>query len=205
MFDSQKTESHLWEAFIAGDKEAYADLYRIFHPRLFNYGHKFTLDTEQVEDCIQEIFIHFWMNRNKLSDVNTLRSYLYVSFRYRLLKALQKVDKRMNAFFEEGKYDFELEVSIEQVLIDKEQLYEQHINLNKAVKKLTERQKEAIFFLFYENLSYKEVAHILTISTKATYKLVARALGDLRHIYKQTTVFLISLTAIPFSILVAAF
>jgi RNA polymerase sigma factor (sigma-70 family) len=96
-------------------------------------------------------------------------------------------------------------VSIEQVLIDKEQLYEVHINLNKAVKKLTERQKEAIFFLFYENLSYEEVAHILTISTKATYKLVARALGDLRSIYKQTTVFLLSLTAIPVSILVSAF
>lgn len=189
MLYSRKTEFFLWEAFMAGDKEAYADLYRIFHPRLFNYGHKFTLETEQVEDCIQEIFIHFWMNRNKLTEVQALRSYLYVSFRHLLLKMLQRTDKPMNAFFEEGQYDFELEISIEQVLIDKEQLYEEHINLNKAVEKLTERQKEAIFFLFYENLSYEEIANILTISKKATYKLVARALGDLRHIYKQATVF----------------
>ena len=191
MFDSQKTESHLWESFIVGDKEAYADLYRIFHPRLFNYGHKFTSDTGLIEDCIQEIFIQFWMNRSKLSDVHDLRSYLYVSFRHRLLKAVQqRVNKHINIFPEEDQYIFTVEVSIEQVLIDKEQLYEQHINLNKALEKLTGRQKEAIFFLFYENLSYEEVSRILAISKKATYKLVARALGDLRSIYEQRTVFL---------------
>ncbi len=178
MLDILKTESSLWEALIAGDKEAYADLYRIYHPRLFNYGHKFTSDTELIEDCIQEIFIQFWMNRSKLSGVLGLRSYLYVSFRHRLLKALQQLNTHVNTFPEEDQYNFTVEVSIEQVLINKEQLYEQHINLNKALEKLTGRQKEAIFFLFYENLSYEEVSHILSISKKATYKLVARAMGE---------------------------
>jgi RNA polymerase sigma factor (sigma-70 family) len=193
MLDILKTETSLWEAFIAGDKEAYADLYRIYHPRLFNYGHKFTSDTELIEDCIQEIFIQFWMNSNKLSGVQDLHSYLYVSFRRRLLKALQRLNKHINIFFEEDQYNFTVDVSIEQVLIGKEQLFEQHIDLNEALKKLTGRQKEAIFLFFYENLSNEEVSRILSISKKATYKLVARALGELRSIYERSTVFLLSL------------
>ncbi len=185
MFDSQNTEISLREGFVAGDKEAYAALYRIYHPLLFNYGHKFTPNTSLVEDSIQEIFIHFWINRNKLAGVLSFKSYLFVSFRYRLLKELQKVDKNAYVFLEEEEYVFALDVSIDQVLIDKEQLYEQHIDLKNALERLTGRQKEAIYFLFYENLSYEEVATILTISKKVTYKLVARALDNLRALYKQ--------------------
>ncbi|MFN2440320.1 MAG: RNA polymerase sigma factor, partial [Chitinophagaceae bacterium] len=179
--------------------------YRIFHPRLFNYGHKFTSDTELIEDCIQEIFIQFWINKSKLAGVQGLHSYIYVSFRHRLLKALRRLNKHFNTFFEEDQYNFTVDVSIEQVLIGKEQLFEQHIDLNKALKKLTRRQKEAIFFLFYENLSYEEVSRILSISKKATYKLVARALGELRSIYERSTVFLLSLTVIFISLLASVF
>ncbi len=188
MQHNQESELALWEAFVSGKRAAYADLYRVYHPRLYNYGHKFTADTELVEDCIQELFIHFWMNRNKLSGRHISRSYLFVSFRRRLLKTLQQVNRHSAAFFSEEYFDFAIEASIDQVMINKESLYERHINLKKALEKLTARQKEAIFCMFYENMSYGEIALLLHISKKATYKLIARALAELRVVYKQNAV-----------------
>jgi len=188
MQDNQETEPALWQSFISGKREAYADLYRIYHPRLYNYGRKFTADTIVVEDCIQELFIHFWMNRNKLSGRHISRSYLFVSFRRLFLKTLQQVNRHSAAFFSEEYFDFAIEASIDQVMINKESLYERHINLKKALEKLTARQKEAIFCMFYENMSYGEIALLLHISKKATYKLIARALAELRVVYKQNAV-----------------
>src|SRR5687768_7162727 len=151
MLQDHYNETALWEAFILGDKEAYSTLYRTYHPRLYNYGHKFTANTGLVEDCIQEILIQFWINRSKLDTVHNLRSYLFVSYRRCLMKVLQAHEKARTGL-DAGDYDFVFEASVDQVLINRERLYEQKVHLNKAVDRLTGRQREAVFFMFYENL-----------------------------------------------------
>jgi RNA polymerase sigma factor (sigma-70 family) len=70
-------------------------------------------------------------------------------------------------------------------MISAERLYEQQINLKSALETLTARQKEAIYFKYYENLSYRQIAAVLNITTKATYKLVSRAISELRSVYQQ--------------------
>lgn len=173
----------LWQSFIEGDKDAYSLLYRQYHPRLYNYGRKFTSDLVLIEDNIQDIFVKFWIGKEKLHKIESFHSYLFVSFRHALVKSIQQQEAERSKIINEENISFNLEISIDQVIIDREQLSEQHLLLTNALKNLSERQKEAIFFLFYENLSYKEVAEILNISTKATYKLVARALSELRSNY----------------------
>ncbi len=173
----------VWQSFIEGDKDAYSFLYRQYHPRLYNYGRKFTSDLVLIEDNIQDLFVKFWIGKENLRKIESFHSYLFVSFRHALVKSIQQQEAERRIIINEENISFNLEVSIDQVIIDREQLSEQHLLLTNALKNLSERQKEAIFFLFYENLSYKEVSEILNISTKATYKLVARALSELRSNY----------------------
>ena len=66
-------------------------------------------------------------------------------------------------------------------MIKKELDNELRIRLKTALASLTDRQREAIFLKFYEGLSYEEVSAIMNISTKATYKIMARALGMLKE------------------------
>lgn len=42
--------------------------------------------------------------------------------------------------------------------------------LQLTISKLTARQKEAIFLRFYEQLSYEEIAEVMGITVKASYK-----------------------------------
>lgn len=172
-----------WEAFQKGDKSAYAAIYRHYYPRLYNYGLKITRNGTLVEDCIQEVFTAFWFNRRKMEAVRSLDSYLFISFRNRLVKSLQQDSCHLAAAT--GEYEFDIEVSADQLMINSERLYEQRVKLNRALDQLTGRQKEVIFLRFYENLSYEEIATLLQISTKATYKLAARAVAELRRVYRE--------------------
>lgn len=177
-------DERIWYEFRAGDKKAFAVIYRHYYPRLYNYGRKFTGDTALIEDCSQEIFTAFWHNRSKLENVNVLHSYLFVSFRNCLLKALQK-NNSTDPLIPDQDFPFQSEITIDQLMINEEKIYEHRIHLDKALQLLTERQKEAIFLKYYENMSYDETSHILGISAKGTYKLVARAIAVLRTTYRQ--------------------
>lgn len=183
MNEQQYIDPAIWEACKEGDKNAYAYIYKLYYPRLLNYGCKFTADAALVEDSIQEIFVRFWANREKLVAVRELQRYLFVSFRHYLLKLLSQYKKSQEDITLADGYDFALEISAEQQRIAAEEQQEQLLVLSNAMHRLTPRQKEAVFFRFYENMGYEEIAAILNISVKATYKLVARAILMLRNTY----------------------
>ena len=184
MLEIKIFDDGIWDAFKAGDKKAYAVIYRYYYPRIYNYGKKFSADTALVEDCIQEIFTSFWHNRNQLQKINELRSYFFVSFRNCLLKSIRR-NSSYGSLHISDEPPFYAEISVDQLMIDKEKIFEHRIHLDEAMSILTERQKEAVFLKYYENLCYDEIARVLNISTKATYKLVARAVSVLRLAYRE--------------------
>jgi len=179
----QHIDPAVWEACIAGDKSAYAAIYRQYYPRLYNYGYKLTTNAVLIEDSIQEIFVRFWVNRERLTAIREFRSYLFVSFRHCLLRLLSQQKHIQKDLCDDDQYAFALEMSAEQQRLAKEEEHEQLCILKNAIDCLTPRQKEAIFFRFYENMEYDEIAAILQISVKATYKLMARAIDVLRDAY----------------------
>ena len=75
----------------------------------------------------------------------------------------------------------EPEFSIDHFIMARETGQEMKEKLERSLANLTARQREAIFLRFYEGLSYEEVASVLQITTKATYKIMARALAELRE------------------------
>ncbi|RYF92630.1 MAG: sigma-70 family RNA polymerase sigma factor [Chitinophagaceae bacterium] len=184
MEQSRNISAATWEACKAGDKAAYATIYTAYYPRLFNYGKKFTRDEQSIEDSIQEIFTAFWFSRQKLNMVREVPAYLLTCFRNHLLNTISKNRVTSSADFETESGSFNLEMSVDQVMINAERIYEQSINLRESLEKLTPHQKEALFLRFYENLSYDQIAGIFGISVKATYKLMARAVSELRSVYK---------------------
>lgn len=160
-----------------GDIDAYSGLYKEYYKRFYNYGRKFTTHTFLIEDSIQEVFLDLWKRRDKLSHVDSPNFYLYSSFRYNLIRKIRQHEKMV--FNQSADEDYEF--SGEHVIVNSELSEELQVKLQKAIKTLTGRQLEAIFLMYYEDLSYKEVAAILNISVKATYKIMARSLLALKE------------------------
>jgi RNA polymerase sigma factor (sigma-70 family) len=168
-------ETERWNHIGQGNIEAYSETYIFYYKKLFNYGRKFTDDTALIEDGIQVVFVMIWNNREKFVDISSPHSYIFYSFRNYIFKEKKKQQK---VVFQNKEPEF----SIDNILIDKETTADLNKRLQVALISLTSRQREAIFLRFYEALSFEEVAQIMNISVKATYKLITRSLLKLKEL-----------------------
>jgi RNA polymerase sigma factor (sigma-70 family) len=172
-----QVEKQLWVRIAEGDQEAYAEVSRFYYKRFYNYGRKFSNDEALIEDAVQETLLTIWDKRHTLASIEYTGTYFYTSFRYTVLGKL----KQQQRLVAEESAEEEPEFAADQVLIARETEAALKEQLQKALTTLTTRQREAIFLRFYEGLSYEEVASVLNITTKATYKIMARALLQLKE------------------------
>ena len=168
-------DQSLWQNFQQGDDKALAAIYSIYFDHLYNYGFKFTHDALLVEDCIQELFIKLMRSRKSLSVPSSIKNYLFKAFRSHLFDEMEKLRKRPMQELQES-MEFDLEPHRDAKEFD----HERHQKVQAALTELTPRQREAIFLKYQEGFSYPEIAEILSLTQKATYKLVGRAIQSLR-------------------------
>jgi len=156
-------------------------LYVFYYKRLYNYGRKFTDDLIALEDALQEALLAIWTGRQRLPQVDKPHTYLLSTFRYILFKKLRRDHKVVRLSSVEAAETGDPEFGIDQLLIRRDIESALRHRLQQALQTLTSRQREAIFLRFYEGLSYEEVAAIMGISVKATYKLMSRSLLQLKE------------------------
>jgi RNA polymerase sigma factor (sigma-70 family) len=180
-------ENLLWESIRKGDKSALASLYDDFFQILYEYGMRFCMNRELVEDVIQELFIRLWEKRKTLIISGSVRSYLLVSVRNSVFNAVKKEDKYafadepfflVNYEFDKNNFHEDLEESQVQALLE-------------GLNKLTGRQKEILYLKFFQGLSQEEIANIMGITVKASYKLSSRALVSLKNLMGVSVPFLV--------------
>jgi len=174
-------ETDIWTLVGSGDQDAYGRLYVFYYKRLYNYGRKFTDDPVALEDALQEALLAVWTGRERLPQIDKPHTYLISTFRYILFKKLRRDQKVVRLTAVATDDAGEPEFGIDQLLIRRDTESALRDRLQQALQTLTSRQREAIFLRFYEGLSYEEVAAILGISVKATYKLMSRSLLQLKE------------------------
>jgi len=174
---------YLWESFLRGDDKSFSSIYELYINQLISYGYKLCTDQEIINDGLQEIFIDLFLKREKLNvDIKNLKAYLFVSLRNSLIKKI-KSGKRIELFdIKDNKFefDFNVEYSYQDRLIEEEISQEIKELLKAATQKLPAKQKEIIYLKFEEEMSYPEIAEIMDISIESARKLLYRALLSLR-------------------------
>lgn len=179
-------EFDLWQAFQKGNTKAYSELYNQFASPLYSYGMKFTNDVTLVEDAIHDLFCTLWTSRERLSQPSSIKNYLFKSLRNGICK---KINKTTLLIDEEQSLDFHFELAIDVKLVQNEHLLFMKKQVERAMEKLTSRQREIIYYRFYQDLGFDEIADIMNMQVRATYKLTARALDTLRMLMPAGNVF----------------
>ncbi|MNS33705.1 RNA polymerase sigma factor CnrH [compost metagenome] len=173
---------------------AYERIYTLHINSLYEYGSRFGKDEEIVKDCIQDLFVKIWTNRNSLTDVISIRNYLFTSLRGQLFNRLEREKKIIYDDNIEDNYDFEMVFPTENRLIAIEKDKRLTGKMAAALDKLSPRQKESIYLRFYEGLSYPELAQVMNISVKSSYKLIAKALDSLKEHVDPSDIYLFLLS-----------
>ena len=181
---TKSSDEALWNAFKGGDEAAFIQLYQQYTNILFNYGCQFTPDKELVKDCLQDFFIYLRKNRDGLGNTAFVKMYLLKAFRRRVIDYLSRYKKeseRNEAFLF---LQFPMELSSETIYINQQIEDEQLAKLNQALKTLNSKEREAIYYFYYEGLSYEQIAEIFNFShVSSARRLVYRGLSQLRKLF----------------------
>lgn len=158
--------------------DALKQLYEMYHQELFHYGKRMTKDEQLVEDAIQETFISVWKYRHTANVPAAVKQYMLKAFRNQMVSMFRE---RSVMVYTEESLDFSFDISFDQKIIEGEDADKLSAEINQAIQQLTGRQREIIYYRFYENLSFDQIAELMDMQTRATYKLTARALSTLRQ------------------------
>lgn len=176
------SDRKLWEEFRTGDEAAYASIYSEYADQLYSYGMKLIPHRERVMDAIQDLFVGMWESRGRLGNVSSIKAYLFVSLRRRIIATSNKQRKVLLTGEKDELFLSDTVPSSEQSFIEKEQMEKEYGALNKAIDSLNERQREIIYLKYYARMKYDDIAEVMEIDKKATYNLMARTMDRLKHL-----------------------
>lgn len=169
------SDEQLWKEFRQGSQSAYAAIYQQQVRVLFSYGCKITDDRDLVKDSIQDLFYYLWERRGSLGKTDNIRRYLFAALRRNLVSQLRQSPHPSESVSEEVVPSFETQC------IDEQIANEQQHGLQQVLRTLPERQREAIYLKYYQEMSTEEMATIMGINRRAIYKLLTKALRNLRQ------------------------
>lgn len=174
-----RPESALWEAFKAGDKDAFATIYEQYVDALFTYGFYFAKDKVLVEDAIHELFVELWRMRANLSDTTSIKYYLFRALQRKICHLMDQ-ETVFSKFADTATTAVDTDPSIEEHWIAEEQSEEYKQILSKGLVLLPQRQLQAVHLRFFDNLDTGEIADIMGMNEQSVRNIINRALLKLR-------------------------
>ncbi|ERJ60408.1 RNA polymerase sigma-70 factor [Sphingobacterium paucimobilis] len=161
------------EARERGDFET---LYDEYWEKLFKQIIRILPDEDDAIDVVQQTFVDLWAIRERIPQIKSLKSFLFIMARnlaFRQLKERLK-NEQYRAYYA-SHYDTSPLVTEQQMdFKELNTILESHIN------QLPEKMKEVFLLSRKSNLSYLEIAKQLNISDKTVKKQINNALKILK-------------------------
>lgn len=179
-------DSELISCLKRDDEGAMAVIYRKYWEPLYLSAYNVIKSKELCEDIVQELFIKLWNNRHAIEITVSLKAYLYASTRYEVYRQIrlgavkddiyEGILERMHAPDVHGSIEYAELVA----------------QISSIINKLPEKCREVYNLSRQENLSHKQIAERLNISTKTVENHLTKALRLLRtSLGVEVTLFLL--------------
>lgn len=174
----------LLASFLNGDHISFERIYKSYYPILFNYARQFHVNEVTADDAIQDVFIEIWESRSRLK-INSLKPYLFRCLRNKISKLLSKNLKEKSKADKYWHEEFETEYEPDRLSLEANQKSNSEQQLIVNIKKLSPKQREIIFLIYYNGLSHAQAAEVLGIKIKTTYNQVHKAINTLKKLAGQ--------------------
>lgn len=176
------TDEELWGAFKKGDEQAFVFIYKKYFSALYRYGSQFTKDRDLIKDNVQDLFVVIRERRDKLADTTSIKFYLFRSLKNNIVASLKKHQRFSYCEDFSNGFDFLFTFSIEHAIVYRQLDEEKKQMLDMAIKSLTSRQREVIYYFFYEGLSYEEIKDLMNMDhLKSVQNLLYKSIAILKE------------------------
>jgi RNA polymerase sigma factor (sigma-70 family) len=173
-------QSHWWSLFLQGDKHAFSEIFLACHDNLFRYGMKLTRDPELINDCIQNLFLKLWKNRNNLKPVQDITPYLFKSLRHHIIDILE-LERQTLPIDQDIEELLMVEYTAEDFMISRQVEKETQDKIIQLLNQLTPRQRHAIYLRYFEEMEFETIAQILDMRVQSVRNLISRGLLLMRN------------------------
>jgi len=175
-FHSDET---LWYFFKKGETSAFTLLFKKYYPQLHIYGIKISNAPNLTEDCLQNFFIQLYEEREKPRTIKNLKAYLFISFKRRLIKKLQKNQNNI-PISEAQLFKSNFTFSAEELSVHQEIQFLCTKTLNSLINHLSPRQKEVIYLKYYSEMNNTDIAEVMDMNYQSVLNILQKAMTKLR-------------------------
>jgi len=170
-------EQFIIQRMIEGDKRAFKYFFDKYYRELCNFVNIYLKDEMLAEEVVQDIFVYFWENKQKIKIHSSVKAYLFGASKYKSLNVLRSQKDNL-VWFEaiEVSENYIDEIPTEQF----SGIEEFRKILNDAILQLPEKCREIFLLSKKQELSNKQVAEQLGISVKTVENQMTIALKKLR-------------------------
>lgn len=162
-----------------GQQEAFAEIYRLFFKKIYNFIFYRVSHKETAEDLAEDVFIKAFAKMDGVKDPDTFEGWLYQVSRNRVIDYYRQ--KKTTVALEDVENTLEYETNV----IDSVNLDQQQKKLLKLIKELGAEQQVVIKLKFYEDLTNQEIAALLKKSEGAIRVIQHRALARLQELMES--------------------
>ena len=164
--------------------DTFEDFFREYYKSLVQFATYFLKNLHSAEDTVQDVFYQVWNNKEKLNEIHNLKTYLFTAVKNNSLKKIRKLKPKHilgypSAINKESVHFIELNFDAASA----EDLIEEKV-LRKAIEDTINRLPKKCKLIFcmhrFEDLTYKEIAEIQSISIKTVETQISRAIKLIR-------------------------
>jgi RNA polymerase sigma-70 factor (family 1) len=152
-----------------GNESGFTDIFNQYYPQMLLFACRFTENQAIAEDIVEEAFISLWNKRDTISEIHSLKSYLYTITRNGCLAWIRK-NKRQIAT---NKTVSSLEEHFERTALENMIYTETMTKIYAAIDRLPTQCRRVFILHYLEGKKISEIAEELNISvgTVKTHKV----------------------------------
>ena len=166
----------LYRRYQAGDNGGFDGLIELYRENLIFFLLRYLPSIEDAEDAAEDAFVSLLLHPYREKSGASLKTYLFTLGRNHALNLLKR-QKRQDEFRKSSLLPLEEDLALEEKLCRDER----HRRLLQALDTLPPDYREALYLLYFEELSLEETAQVMKKSKKQIENLSYRGKSVLRE------------------------
>lgn len=171
-------ELFIVKKMIDGDMDSFKYFFDRYYNDLCNFVHIYLHDQTLAEEIVQDIFVYFWENREKLQINTSVKAFLFSASKFKSLNLLRDTQNQKKIVERIGKSEPIFVTEQGSSYLDTDEFKK---ILDSAVEQLSPKCREIFLLSKREELSNREIAERLDISVKTVENQMTIALKKLRE------------------------
>lgn len=171
-------ELFIVKKMIDGDMDSFKYFFDRYYNDLCNFVHIYLHDQALAEEIVQDIFVYFWENREKLQINTSVKAFLFSASKFKSLNLLRDTQNQKKIVERIGKTEPFYTQEQGSSYLDTDEFKK---ILDSGVEQLSPKCREIFLLSKREELSNREIAERLNISVKTVENQMTIALKKLRE------------------------